>query len=172
MKTNFILQLSVIALYLVLSGCSPKISYSTVASGLLASEATTITAEDGSFVIQAGKTFKTPFHNTKPFFETSSQPLVSDVYKLTSGEMKGFQWKRVKVKTPYHSEDLYGVISFSNVQSACQNEPVTRSYRISVPEEYVQSALGGRVSCVYEYYSCNGVAKIATWVLWLSDTPF
>lgn len=171
MNTKSISFLLFLAISLFIMSCG-GISYVPVSTGILAEEATKIIADDGSFTIETEKRFSPPFQSEKAFFDNGSAPIVSDVYKLTSGEYKGFKWKKVRVQTPYHSEDLYGVISFCKVQKACQNEPVTRSYRLSVPEEYVDAALGGRVSCVYEYYSCNGISKVATWVLWLSDVPF
>jgi len=171
MNTKLILNLLFTGVILLLMGCG-AISYVPVSTGILAEENTKIVAVDGSFTIETDNRFSPPFQSEKAFFENGSQPIVSDVYKLTSGQYKGFKWKKVRVQTPHHSEDLYGVISFCKVQKDCQNEPVTRSYRLSVPEEYVDAALGGRVSCVYEYYSCNGMPKIATWVLWLSDVPF
>ena len=52
----------------------------------------------------------------------------------------------------------------------CENT-ATRSYQIAIPEEYVQQALNGQVSVLYEYYDC-GKLNAKTWILWLSDVPF
>ena len=50
--------------------------------------------------------------------------------------------------------------------------PVTRSYQISVPKDYVLQAMNGQVSVLYEYYDCGRDKNLKTWILWLSDVPF
>jgi len=102
---------------------------------------------------------------------TGETPIADAVFQLLKGETE-HNFRKVKVKTPYMEEELYGVLMLSQIPPGCQNSPVTQSYRISVPEEYVNAAKGGRVSCVYEYYTCGDSNKKTTWVLWLSDAPF
>jgi hypothetical protein len=84
--------------------------------------------------------------------------------------------KKVRVKVPYQSKELYGVLLLSKIYNGCSSA-VTRSYQISIPESYVDKALNGKISVLYEYYTNCGVMPLATtkgktWVLWLSDVPF
>lgn len=174
---NIITFSALIAVLFLSSNCAvtvpaAPIEMSSVHTGIIASDGVEITAMDDSFTLKANERFTPPFQSSKYFYDTSYAPLVQDVYKLTAGEFPGYEYKKVRVKTPYNDTDLYGVISFSKVLTKCANQPTTRSYRVQVPSGYVKKALNGKVSCVYEYYSCNGKDKIATWVLWLSDVPF
>ena len=80
-------------------------------------------------------------------------------------------------KIKYITEVLYGLLEFNTVHEACSNEPTTRAYYLSIPENYIQSAKGGNISVVYEYYQCEpivgkGKNKYTSWVLWLSDIEF
>lgn len=82
--------------------------------------------------------------------------------------------RKVRVKVPYQSEELYGVLLLSKVFTDC-NTAVTRSYQITIPESYVEQAKNGKISVLYERYSGCGMVKNKdgkTWVLWLSDIPF
>lgn len=80
-------------------------------------------------------------------------------------------------KVRYVTETLYGLLEFNTIHDVCSNEPTTRAYYISIPENYIQSAKGGNISVVYEYYQCEpvpgkGKNKYTSWVLWLSDIEF
>ncbi len=164
---------------LISLACSPKVSpaplLSEIETGLIATEGVEIISQDGTFTLKYGEKFNTPFFSPNHLVEAVSSnetPIVNDVYKILNKEYKDYVAKKVKVKTPYLETPLYGVIMFCKVPKECQTSLVTRSYRISIPESYVKAALGGGVSCIYEYYTCFESYKSTTWVLWLSDSPF
>lgn len=82
-----------------------------------------------------------------------------------------------KIKYRQVTETLYGLLEFNSVHEACSNEPTTRAYYISIPQNYIESAKGGNISVIYEYYQCEPIAgkgknKYTSWVLWLSDIEF
>lgn len=165
---NFLI-FSIITMFAFVS-CGTKLV--PVKYGEIATPEVTLTAEDHSFVLKSGSTWE------PPFYSLPDQKLLTtyllDLNKNTTSQydyaIKKLGAKKVRVKTPYLEKELYGVLVFNKAMDKCKT-PVTRSYQITIPEDYVQKALNGQVSVLYEYYECSGLT-IKTWVLWLSDVPF
>lgn len=159
----------------------------------------TIEAMDGSFVLESGKAFKPTFYT--PGWVNPNKDFVKAFKYSTKGRKVKLVMKRnvkyfedqqkvekdftgkevtktVKVeKTKTVTETLYGLLEFNTVHDICSNEPTTRAYYISIPDNYIQSAKGGNISVIYEFYQCEPIAKIGkqkytSWVLWLSDIEF
>lgn len=142
-------------------------SLTPVKYGNITTPGVVITAEDNSFVLTSENTWTPPFQTIA---DPSDQEHINQ--KITSRydfAMK-MRAKKVKVKTPYLDKELYGVLMLNRAIEGCES-PATRSYQISIPEEYVQQALNGQVSVLYEYYDCGNL-NAKTWILWLSDVPF
>lgn len=140
-----------------------------------------IEAVDGSFKWEYGKEYDVP--ENYPFFNwyTTGKPLnlgTTDFKTVNDNNAV-----KVKIKTPYKEEMMYGYLQISKIINECKDKtPETRSYYIQVPEHYVTAAEGGKISVMYESYECisgyysNGVKPTtkhgySTWVLWLSDRP-
>ncbi|GEM_PF-3139911 len=66
-----------------------------------------------------------------------------DLNKNTTSQydfaIKNLGAKKVRIKTPYVDKELYGVLLFNKAMDKCK-APVTRSYQLTIPEEYVQQA--------------------------------
>jgi len=163
----------------------------SVPYGKIITEGVEITAEDGSFTLRSNEVWTPPFQNdTEGTGLNSAKTDMVGFYKdaLEHGA------KKVRVKVPYQTEPLYGVLLLGKVYSGV-SLAVTRSYQISIPVSYVEAAQNGKVSVLYEYYdvkkkSPSKILKYAalgaagalikspdennpkTWVLWLSDIPF
>ena len=174
---NFKFILTAIGFTLFIGCSSTKSIYTqktTVPYGKITTEGVEIVAEDGGFHLKYGERWVPPFQNvtTNEGMHGSNVDMIS--FHKTAKEKFGA--KKVRVKTPYMSKDLHGLLLLSKIYDGCDGA-VTRSYQISIPESYVSDALDGKISVVYEYYNapCGNVgvsAKPKTWVLWLSDIPF
>lgn len=86
-----------------------------------------------------------------------------------------FGTKHVRIKVPYIDNELYGVLSLDNADQRGYG-PGTISYRIVIPEAYVNAARNAKISVVCEYYNIkddtlfdNSNIKKYSWILWLSD---
>jgi len=156
--------LILVVIALSLSSC---MSAKRVPGGFLATPDAKITAEDGSFEIISGQTFQTPFY-THSFFEVAlhsaklnHKDLVNYYERaLASGA------KKVTVKVPNRSQPLYGILAFVLLPSNASG-PGARSYQLSIPDNYINAASGGRISVVYEVVNNDYIS----WILWLSDLP-
>lgn len=169
--------ISILLICFLLNSCasytSVPIQSITVSSGVIASEGVEIIAQDGSFHLKSGEIWSPPFQNTTNGYGMhDSNAKMIDYYPqaLSMGA------RRVKVKTPYLNKDLYGILLLSKIYTGCSSA-VTRSYQISIPNSYVEKALNGKISVLYEYYTACGSLigdnpQGKTWVLWLSDVPF
>jgi len=167
-KLNFYIIGVVFILFLV--SCGVKLT--TVNFGKISTPDVTITAEDGTFILKSGDSWNPPFYAIPKydFLQVQQLEINNDIATQYGFALEELNAKKVRVKTPYSNEELFGVILFNKVAEKCK-VPVTRSYQITIPEEYVQQAMNGQVSVLYEYYDCSGFS-LKTWVLWLSDVPF
>lgn len=113
--------------------------------------------------IEANKPFLPPFWLEKWQFLPDER--LPDSYKswLERGAT------RVMVTVPEHPP-LHGVLTFHRLPLSARG-PGTRSYSLTVPEQYVRDASDGRISVVFELVSTEGGEKYFGWVLWLSDRP-
>lgn len=153
---------------LVLGSCGA--SQVPVKLGYINTEGVEIRAEDGSFSLESGDSWAPPFRSTADYGdqEKFQNEKLTGLYDFALNHLRA---KRVLVKTPYMEKELHGVLMLNEAFGGCSS-PVTRSYQISIPEEYVEKALNGKVTVLYEYYDCEGLTSAKTWILWLSDVPF
>jgi hypothetical protein len=156
--------------------------FSPNSSVSIGTEGVSIKAIDGSFEWVYGNDYQIPQGLPLSGFGTSDYSALSikttDFNKIKNAI-------KVMVTTPYSNKPLYGMLQISKINNECKDKtPETRSYYIQVPEQYVRSAQGGKVSVMYESYKCisgqysNGTKPsssyeqgYSTWVLWLSDRP-
>lgn len=126
--------------------------------------------EDGKPVVTSSPS-STPTQGSSAldkFLSTTTKP-------STTGSSSTDPNKKIRYRQV--TETLYGLLEFNTVHDACSNEPTTRAYYISIPPNYIESAKGGNISVIYEYYQCEpvpgkGKNKYTSWVLWLSDIEF
>lgn len=151
------------------AGGAEMYSVRSVSYGSFSNESNIIYGEDNSFSI-SGKNFTPPFQldtwNAKRGMWSYANILDKSQDALEMGA------KRVRVKTPYFDEDLYGIMVFSKVDEERAQGPAARSYLITIPKNRVESAAGGRTSVIYEPHKIKGGGEWFSWILWLSDTPF
>jgi hypothetical protein len=150
--------------YFVALGCSgrqetgPNFTYQ-VTQASLASDRVAIVAEDRSFVIQPGQLMSTPFHSGCPRMPTTDN--------YPDAEAQGA--RRVRVVYPGVTDPLYGILSFCMISDQFHGS-ASRSYRLEVPQSYVDATEGGRMSVVFEQYGLNN-QDYPAWILWLSREP-
>lgn len=169
---------------LLFASCTPKfIFHNKVIQNPLTigTEGVVIEAEDGSFKWEYGKNYDLNGLNfqTHEWFNSNSLNLKTDDFARLNKEKA----IKVRVITPNLDKPLYGLLEINSIYKPCLGtSPETRSYYIQVPKTYVEAALGGKVSVVYETYKCRrgyfdkgkSIPKpmnISSWVLWLSDRP-
>ena len=156
--------LSLVGMITLISGCAtappPPPPWSQVGSAFIATEGVEIRAEDGSFHWKAGEVF-TVRRQVSVAWWKKSPPKAS--YDCSNCEM-------VRVKVPGRTKELYGQMRFARMHPDATG-PGARSYRIEVPQKYVNQAMDGQRSVVYEWVKHTDGAKQTSWVLWLSDLP-
>lgn len=130
----------------MLSSCATT----NIPYGKIADQGVTIRAEDNSYTLESGDYWRSP--RVKGSKKVNTTKNILDYYKkaLDKGEAT-----RVKVKVPGIDKELYGVLLLNKVGKSVRN-PASRSYRISIPEKYIEGALDGRMSVVYECSNCSG----------------
>lgn len=154
-----------------------------MSSGILATPGCTISAENNSFTIESGQEFQPPFQIKctealglpAPFDNFCYADPGDRVKEYSDALSRGAQ--RVRVTLPGVTKPLYGVLALFEV-SSLGTGPGSRSYRIEIPQQYVDAAMGGRVSVVYESYLRGtdlnywNAGNVPSWILWLSDQQF
>jgi hypothetical protein len=130
-------------------------------TGVVATDGVTVTAEDNSFAYETNRYFAPPFAVDR------CPQLPIGVEEFSKAEKKGA--RRVRVKYPNMPEPLFGLLMFCKVPKAATG-PGSRSYRIQIPDSYVQATDGGRISVVYEEVETPN-KQVVNWVLWLSRVP-
>jgi hypothetical protein len=150
-----------VATYTVLVGCGPSWHLREMKEVDSLNSTTFIVAGDGSFEIKAGQTINPPFHS-----DCMREPTSADFAMAEAGGAR-----RVRVTVPSQHEPLFGILALCSVYKEF-NGALSHSYRIEVPDEYVQATDGGRVSVVYEKYDMPGGGWLPGWVLWLSRERF
>lgn len=174
-----ILGLSILLTFALGSGSSRRVVHTPVIqyvpvevkTGYL-QRGVTIAAEDGSFTLNGGQTFSTPF---SAFIWNGSYYSKLFSTNLTSRFSTALQLGAKKVRVNVNGRDLYGVLLFSKVNQYAYG-PGARSYLIKIPQGRVKEARHGNISVVYEkvkwqrghYYK----GQYYSWILWLSATPF
>ncbi len=152
--------------YFGLFGCANKaavkqqsFSYQ-VPQGMLATPDVLISTETNPpFVMTTGQTFTTPYWSNCP-----TKPTTENVGE---GEQGGA--RRVRIAYPNMPNGLYGVLAFCRIDPEFKGS-ASRSYRLEVPQSYVEATDGGRMSVVFEQYAV-GQQQFPAWILWMSREP-
>ena len=164
-----------IAACLSFSSCVGSIfdTLRVVETGQLATTGARIEAEDGSFVIESGKSFTSPFSCHTPGVHNLPKGL-ADRY----GESLAAGARKVRVFVPGREAPLFGVLALERIPGNSIG-PGAESYLISIPDEYVAAAERGQVSVVFEsvdvlvhnLFRDTNRPYGWSWALWLSVRP-
>lgn len=155
---------------LFLSGCATTTYTKNISQGIIQDSDVLITATDGSFKLQGD--FKAPFQS-----KTHYHSLNIGGEKLIKGYQQALSFgaKHVRIKVPSTQKEFYGVLALDDIDERGFG-PGVSSYKIIIPEPYVDAANDGKISVVYEYYHIkddalfdNSNIKKYSWILWLSD---
>lgn len=183
-----VLLLFLLVSSLLLAGCS-SVPMTVIKSGKLATQGTVIKAEDGSFTIKAGEIFTPPYQNSQFYVQTpeGSFSFADDIkgdfqasrkYIFRNSLVGQFDRaleagaKPVRITTPYYKDDLYGLL-FLGMGVGENTDLASRSYMMQVPRKYVEKAINGRVSVVYEQQNTGlKIGRVPTWIVWMSDQRF
>lgn len=157
-----------VAVVIPFTGC-----YGTMVPGGVATGTPGIIIEGDDFRINEGQPAPLPF--------------VLSHRLLTKGVIDEYDDYRdrgardVRVHVPGMQEPLYGLLSLHELPGGSSG-PARRSLSIRVPSRYIEAAMDGNVSVVYEPVegpnpNCFLPASWCKmtwfgWVLWLSDRPF
>ena len=155
---------------LLFTGCSTTTYNRPIAQGKIDSPDIIITAADKSFRLQGE--FTSPFQSSTRYnsLEMRDHELPT-AYKLALYHGA----RHVRVKVPDIDIELYGVLALDKADQDGIG-PGTQSYKIVVPQPYIDAAKDGKISVVYEYYKLKndgfidvGDIKERSWILWISD---
>ena len=179
---------SLISMIAIISGCAttpePTLKFPTfVDIAVIATEGVEIRAEDGSFHWKAGEVIKfteSSFEVKRSatgeheILETPGVPPISVGRWTTDNLPKASEnctnCTNVRVKVPGRKVELYGQMHFE-IMSGYAIGPGAQSYRIEVPQKYVDQAVDGQRSVIYELVESTLGYSDTSWVLWLSDMP-
>ena len=156
--------------FLFLSGCATTTYTKNISQGTIQESDVVITAVDGSFKLQGA--FKAPFQSKAHYHSLN---IGGEKFIKGYQHALGFGAKHVRVKVPSSSKELYGVLALDDIDERGFG-PGVSSYKIIIPEPYIDAAHDGKISVVYEYYHIkddalfdNSHIKKYSWILWLSD---
>lgn len=155
---------------LIVTGCSVTTYNRTISHGKIESPDVVITAVDKSFTIK--NEFTSPFQSSTRY--NSLEMPDSDLPKAYRQALHHGA-KHVRIKVPGNDQELFGVLALDRADDEGVG-PSTQSYKIIVPQPYIDAAKNGKISVVYEYYKLKndglidvGKIKERSWILWLSD---
>jgi len=166
MKYIFILIISIV----IFTGCVSSTYTKVIPKGKIQDSNIVITARDGSFTLQGE--FKSPFQSSVHYH---SYNIGGD--KLIKGYKRALQYdaKHVLIKIPSEKKELFGVLVLDKADENGLG-PSTKSYKIIIPQPYIDAAKNGKISVVYEYYflKSEGLIDVSnvkkqSWILWMSD---
>lgn len=155
---------------LIVTGCSVTTYNRSITHGKIENPEIVITAEDKSFTLQGQ--FTSPFQSS-----TRYNSLEMPDRDLTKAYRQALYHsaKHVRIKVPNIDKELFGVLALDKADDEGVG-PSTQSYKIIIPQPYIDAAKNGKISVVYEYYKLKNdglidVSKIKerSWILWLSD---
>jgi len=163
-------SLLLFSIFLFLTGCSTTTYNKEISSGKIQNPEIIITGVNDFFTLQGE--FESPFQSSTRYnsLEMGDKDLIKG-YKnaLHHGA------KHVKVKVPSLEKELYGVLALDRADQDGVG-PGTQSYKIIIPQPYIQAAKEGKISVIYEYYKLKNDGfldvsniKERSWILWLSD---
>ena len=136
-------------------------------------------------IVIEGEDFRLVEGEAEPLpFTVAPRPVTDDVIDRYD-DFRELGAEPVKVHVPGRAEPLHGLLSLHELPQGAKG-PGSRSLSIRIPPEYIQAALGGKVSVVYEpvqseftMFKCwpaqaarCGAGPHLGWVLWMSDRPF
>jgi hypothetical protein len=155
-----------LGLYLSLFGCAHKAAPTPTGptydvqppAAMLATDNVLITFEQNQFQMHPGQMIDIKSWAACPTNPTTANIGVSDG-----------PGTRVRVTYPGLAQPLYGVLAFCQLVHGYAGA-AARSYRVEVPQSYVDATNGGLMSVVYEKYTVANV-DYAAWLLWLSREP-
>jgi hypothetical protein len=145
----------------------------SIDSGEIKTPNVVITAEDNSFVLRSGETFKPPFQSKYFYINDALQGLAN---KWRESFQKERGARRVRVQCG--DDHFYGILAFNGHYSHDKKDlaPNSYKYKIEIPEQYIAAAKNGGRSVVYELVPLVSqgmeIGKEINWILWLSDEPF
>lgn len=155
---------------LFFSGCATTTYTKNIQQGVIDDNGVIITAKDGSFKLKGE--FTPPFKSNA---HLHSLNISGDKFIQGYRNALGYNAKHVRVKVPNQDKELYGVLALDDIDERGYG-PGTKSYKIIIPQPYIDALKGGKISVVYEYYHIkddalfdNSNIKKYSWVLWLSD---
>jgi hypothetical protein len=155
---------------LIFTGCSATTYNKSISQGKIDDPNIVITAADNSFKLQGE--FTPPFQSSTRYnsLEMHDRELIK-AYRVAL--QRGA--KHVRIKLPGSDVELYGVLALDRIDDEGIG-PSTHSYKIIIPQPYVDAAKNGKISVIYEYYKLKndglmdvGNIKERSWILWLSD---
>lgn len=157
-------------LVFMISGCSVTTYNRVVTHGKIENPDIAITAVDKSFVLKGD--FTSPFQSSTRY--NSLEMPDRDLPKAYRQALHHGA-KHVRIKVPGNDKELFGVLALDKADDEGVG-PSTQSYKIIVPQPYIDAAKNGKISVVYEYYKLKndglidvGKIKERSWILWLSD---
>ena len=148
-------------------------------------EGVMIEGQEENWEIVAGDPVEPPFASEWP----GGKPVAAtgDLLEKHGAFVEGGA-RRCRVKVPGRAKPLYGVLALLPVFESSSSSSARRTFRISIPAERIEQALGGQVSVVFEPYPytfryiaknpadeeyyAETTAEAPSWVLWISDAPF
>jgi hypothetical protein len=159
-----------ILLLLTITGCSTTTYNKTITHGKIEDPEIIITAADNSFRLQGE--FTSPFQSSTRYNSLEMRDTeLPKAYKLALHHGA----RHVRIKAPQIDNELYGVLALDKADQDGIG-PGTQSYKIIIPNPYLDAAKDGKISVVYEYYKLRndglldvGNIKERSWILWLSD---
>lgn len=175
----------VLATCLVLSGCDTVCDdCRSIATGTVANADIRIVAEDGSFTLNGGQIFQSPFQAKMIIpdadFGSPADYIVGKGFgeddDVVDAYNKALQdgAKKVRVYTSGNSTPLYGLLLLWPASSGACHGPGTISYLISIPPDKIAAARHGNISVAYETVNCkvgDDDWSEYTWLLWMSNAP-
>jgi len=154
----------------IFAGCSATTYNKNVPHGKIEDPNIVITAADKTFVLQGE--FTSPFQSSTRYnsLEMHDRELIK-AYRVAL--QRGAKHARIKLSDS--ESELYGVLALDRADDDGIG-PSTQSYKIIIPQPYIDAAKNGKISVVYEYYKLKndglmdvGNIKERSWILWLSD---
>lgn len=160
---------TLLAAMVLFTGCGSTYT-ALIPKGKIENSDIVISARDGSFKISGE--FKPPFVSKVHYHSYNKSGA-----KLIKGynHALGYNAKHVMVKVPNRDKELYGVLALDDADSRGIGAG-TESYKIIIPQAYIDAAHDGKISVVYEYYHLKNDeltdlsdVKKYSWILWISD---
>ena len=145
-----------------------------IAGGTLVNPDLTIFAEDGSFTLQGGQPFRTPFATSAMWSTNVTGPQLPNVY----AQARGWGARPVTIRQAGRP-DLYGLLLFNNAIPAAYG-PGSQSYYVNIPQDKLDNARMGNITVAFEAMRyrdswdsgyVNNEADWYGWILWMSSAP-